>query len=635
MALTPTTPTPTTTAGAIPAGVMPQLQQLGEVVVEQVPARLAQLARTIILSGTITAQQPGGALVLRTQVGELIIRSQSPLPLDKVLTLQIPPGAPPVRAQVSIALPLLPAAGAPATPTTIAAPPGAPIAPPTTGTPVGSPISTPVVPGRPLTAPPIVTAPPTVPVAPLSAALTAQAVTDIPIIPGTVLPAQVMALPDPTRMETAQRLLPPALQMFVELQKIGAPALQALLPQGLAEVVRRLPPAVLAPPLPTETNAPAARPAPAPVGTAVSAPPPTVATPAAALLPTLSAPTLTPAFASLPILLTLPPGAQVTVQVEQVFPPGQPPRPTSAPSVPLAVPTAPAFGTAVPPPASPLMPASIAVTPAAAPPPFVAPPSPTFPAVVIGQSPQGEPLATSPAGLMVLANRAPLPPGTLVELSLVHVQEPAVDADVPLPQLPRDWSALHQALSLMPNPPPGVSARLARPENLGGVTAFLIAALKLNDGQRFVGEEMVRALRERGQTDLLGRVIGEFAQAGQGFNRTDAPPTEWRSLALPVPADGQLTRLAVHLRSERDAQGGSAAPMVKRLVVEVELSRLGPLLLDGYIRPKRFDMTLRSQRRLPKALKDELRLAYSNALTALSWQGGMEFHTAAELWLGR
>lgn len=85
-----------------------QLQVVGEVVVEVVPERLALLSRTILLSGMITGQQEGGALILRAQVGELIIRSPQPLPSDRVLMLQIPPGAPPVRAQVPVMGPVLP-----------------------------------------------------------------------------------------------------------------------------------------------------------------------------------------------------------------------------------------------------------------------------------------------------------------------------------------------------------------------------------------------------------------------------------------------------------------------------------------------------------------------------------------------
>jgi len=641
MALPPSTPPSSVSTGAVPSGAPPRLQQLGEVVVEQVPPRIAQLARTIVLTGMVVEQQSGGALVLRTQVGELVIRSASPLPLDQILSLQIPPGAPPVRAQISVALPVLAGPHAQAQVqaqtqtqnTTISTGPGA-AAQGSTPLPAITAPSISVPPGA-VPQPSLLTAP-LAPALGLTASAAAQAIDDLPLQPGSVLPAQVMALPDPIQNFMPTRSwLPASAQVFAELQNIGAPALQALLPHGLSDVLAHLSAPIMAPTsaaparadMPGLANAPAT--SMAPTAGAASA------VPVKAL-----APMAIPAFSSLPVMLTVPPGAQVTVQVlavhetpisNEAVKKGAAPAPipvSTAEAVPLRAAPTPAQYIEAPsvPPA-----AGEAVQTASMP---ATKTPPTFTAVVIGQTPHGQPMATSPAGLIVLENRAPLPAGTLVELSFIHIQEAPPEADITLPASPRDWPALQEALAQQPQTSPAMAVHLAKPESVGGVAAFLLAALKLNQPEKMLGDELASKLRASGQESLISRVAAEVQQAGQSFVRENAPAQEWRTLALPVLPDGQLARLAVHLRAERDPEAPSVASPIKHLVVEVELSRLGPLLLDGYIRPRRFDVMLRSQRRLPRTLRDELRLAYRDALQALGWQGGLEFQTAAELWLG-
>ena len=641
MALPPSTPPSSVSTGAVPSGAPPRLQQLGEVVVEQVPPRIAQLARTIVLTGMVVEQQSGGALVLRTQVGELVIRSASPLPLDQILSLQIPPGAPPVRAQISVALPVLAGPHAQAQlqaqtqtqNTTISTGPGAAAQ---GSTPL------PAITAPSINVPPAAVPQPSLPTAPLAPALgltasaTAQAIDDLPLLPGSVLPAQVMALPDPIQNFMPTRSwLPASAQVFAELQKIGAPALQALLPHGLSDVLAHLSAPIMAPTSAASARADMSGSANAPATSMVPAAAVANAVPVKAL-----APMAIPAFSSLPVMLTVPPGAQVTVQVlavhetpisNEAVKKGAAPAPipvSTAEAVPLRAAPTPAQYIEAPsvPPA-----AGDAVQTASMP---ATKTSPTFTAVVIGQTPHGQPMATSPAGLIVLENRAPLPAGTLVELSFIHIQEAPPEADITLPASPRDWPALQEVQALQPQTPPAMAVHLAKPDSVGGVAAFLVAALKLNQPEKMLGDELASKLRASGQENLISRVAAEVQQAGQSFVRENAPAQEWRTLALPVLPDGQLARLAVHLRAERDPEAPSVASPIKHLVVEVELSRLGPLLLDGYIRPRRFDVMLRSQRRLPRTLRDELRLAYRDALQALGWQGGLEFQTAAELWLG-
>ncbi len=262
--------------------------------------------------------------------------------------------------------------------------------------------------------------------------------------------------------------------------------------------------------------------------------------------------------------------------------------------------------------------------------------SPSFTAVVVGQTAQREPVATSPAGLFVLDNRAPLPVGTQIELSLVNVIEPPMETESEMiARAPQDWPALQQALAGMAATMAGAGAtsRLVRPEAAGNSILFILAALRIGNVQALTSDATLDALRKQGQVELLTRMSAEFQQMGQSWVRPDSTNTEWKTLLLPLMPQGQLTRLAIHTRQEREAHTHEGPTTVKRLVVELELSRLGPMLLDGYIHTKKMDMILRSQRMLRKELKDELRESYHATMGALGWSGAIEFQTATELWL--
>ena len=577
-----------------------QLQVVGEVVVEVVPERLALLSRTILLSGMIIGQQEGGALILKTQVGELVIRSPQPLPSDRVLMLQIPPGAPPVRAQVSVMGPVLP----PPPP-----PPPSPL-PSASSPPVPSPLL-PFVPasGKPNAAPAGLATP-------LSAALITpplEAILTLPILPGTVMPAKVLAMPQFTSLAAKDILpepVPPALALAVgQLREAGLPALKALLSSGLGEVITHL-----------QTTSLPVEPSRSPLREIVTGEQrPTLAGVVAPKdMPSFSgsktAAEAAPKFSSLPAVLTLPPGSTVTVQINRVVLPVSAGGPAPASPPPLPLPETPLTARPVP---------------------------LNFPAEVIGTTPQGEPIATSPAGLFILDSKAPLPVGTRVELSVVHVSEPLPQSDeIDRPHKPQDWPALQSVLANLPQQGTENLVRMPRPEaHLGSSTVFLLAALKLGDSRALLPREAEEALTHNSKAALLTALGEEMRSAGQSWSRaeTAAPQTglaEWKSLTFPLPPDSAFSRLALHLRDEQESGKPEAAALGKRLVVEFTLSRLGPMLLDGLIFGRRMDVVLRSQRRLPKTLHDDLRHVWRNSLNAMNWSGELEFQTSADLWLG-
>ena len=99
--------TTATVAAAAPA------EPAGEASLEQLPDKLKELLRTVVVSGTVIEQTSDGNVKVRTQAGEVSLKTPTPLPQDRQVTLQIPPGNPPMKALVFMVGPPLPQATAP------------------------------------------------------------------------------------------------------------------------------------------------------------------------------------------------------------------------------------------------------------------------------------------------------------------------------------------------------------------------------------------------------------------------------------------------------------------------------------------------------------------------------------------
>src|SRR3712207_3957117 len=80
------------------AGDLPFIQAA----VLSAPERLTDVPRLLTLGATAIAMSDDGIVQLRTSMGDLFLRPSTPLPLNRPLTLQIPPGAPPDQIFVSI-----------------------------------------------------------------------------------------------------------------------------------------------------------------------------------------------------------------------------------------------------------------------------------------------------------------------------------------------------------------------------------------------------------------------------------------------------------------------------------------------------------------------------------------------------
>ncbi|MBP2227725.1 hypothetical protein J2847_001007 [Azospirillum agricola] len=588
---------------------------VGEATVVALPDRLQDIARPVVLTGTVLGETPEGLTRIRTSAGEVRIDSPTPLPADKPVTLQITPGqtAPNGTLQAKpTALILLQslttASGGATTGNTGAQAPAAP-APGNAGAPAVI-LPTPT--------------PPTVPALPA-------------LLPGTVVPALVLASATATRP-----LQPPA----------GAlPPVQPAVPGTLVAAPQAGSPAPATGAAAPPTAAPVA--APAQAGSAPAASP----LPTAPMLdvpvelggdaahPGAETPSLKAANPGAPPEAPdLPRGATVALRILTVTPPPQQPKPPGQPDNGAGpTPDQGQSATGGQPQPSPADPVADSMADLAA-------DAPILRGTVAGTTPQGQPVLATRQGMLALNVQASLPQGAKVTAALADPAQAArraAQAAAPLPggelgpMSERDWPAMRQLMATLAAADPALArsmlATMPQPNRkLTAALTFFLSAMRGGDARGWLGDEAGSALERSGRGDLLARLDKEF----EGLKREAAEPMpgDWRPYTLPMmDANGpKPIKLHIHPLKGDEEEGGDGKERGKpgsRFLIDVEMSRLGPMQLDGLVRPNHFDLILRSHVPLPPDLRVELIQVFADSVRAVGYSGGLSFQSGAKSWV--
>jgi len=273
--------------------------------------------------------------------------------------------------------------------------------------------------------------------------------------------------------------------------------------------------------------------------------------------------------------------------------------------------------------------------------------------LVTGHTPSGQPQVQTLAGLLTLQIGSQLPAGTRLALDLPKQQLAALTAQT-LPQglpeaaggplsLAYAWPALQLALDGLETldaaearallSPQGPATPLPQPgARLSSAMLFFINALAGGNPGAWLGDllggQAGKRLERAGQSELLNRLRGDLG----GMSRlAEAGGESWRLLPIPLYNNGQVQQMRMFLRRRRDGskQRGKDGEAT-RFVLEVTLSKLGDLQLDGLVRPKRFDLILRSRQSLPLAMRQDISEIFESANGATGFEGSITFQDSPD-----
>lgn len=328
------------------------------------------------------------------------------------------------------------------------------------------------------------------------------------------------------------------------------------------------------------------------------------------------------------------------------------PQPPVVVATPQTVPAnAPVAVTAAP------QPTLIVAGPQGLPPPLPAPPTVLQPAppqavitgIVTRATPTSPPVITTDLGQIQLNVRANLPVGTRVTLEVTAQLPPqpgAAPPPLPLAMLPLSgppvggttvgWPNLSEALQQLQRADPAAAAEFAAAIPDGGprTTVAIIAfvqAMRTGDSRSWPGDTNLRALERLGPRGAhLAAQIGEEVSA-LSARATEGAGAEWRALPVPWAADGRIDRITLVSRREGDAENDAGGKKGRgggiRFLINLDLSRLGALQLDGMFRkePRGLDLMIRTKQPLPDDLRMELTGIFGTSTAAMGIKGGISF----------
>lgn len=599
-----------------PSSLQNNLQQMG--VSPQL--MLATLASGMVVRGFVINRDAQNNPILRTQFGDLVVSSGVFIKTGSEVVFRVDPGTPGHTASARILtvdhLPLEEYSAL-----------------------VPRNVTGDTVTSSPFTSHPAGTSSPSTPTTPL------------PIVQALVLKALDPSAPaSPTTPALPNLPVPPALQQLPAGTVLNLAVVDVELPP-VPIAVGTLPPAQgLANLLPQEAK-PTPLPSPATPLAATSlaaALPPTLPTPAAT--PGTPLPAAAPTIGG-PLAATM--VASVTVPQPVLQPAATPP---SAPIAPAFSAAAAAYGGPAAPLHPPLLVRPAGEVPVPVPPSAVmqAPTVPSFGgdeaplllAQVIGHGEDGSNILHSNFATLKLFTPQPLPTGTNLTIQAeLAPAEAAITVFSGLTPPSAGWpqtnlAPLMQAMMQLVATNPALANELLQPmpaigPRLTSGMLFFLSAVKSGDFKAFLPPRLMSKL-EASMPELLGQLRTAIAELNQQWT---APPTgEWRPVTLPLLFGAEVTPARLYVKSEgeeTDRDGVTGAKSIgQRFVLDVHLSQLGEIELDGFVRKRErsasLELYFRSAQPLEAEITQGIRAIFQTATETTGMQGQLIFQEGGE-----
>ena len=253
----------------------------------------------------------------------------------------------------------------------------------------------------------------------------------------------------------------------------------------------------------------------------------------------------------------------------------------------------------------------------------------------------------TPLGVLSLSTKIPLPAASRLILEVLgQAQAPLETAANPAsPSTGRGWPALEEALTVL-SKADGLSAETQQgtsgapalpaaleniiPHNgpqLAQALIAAVAAIKTGDIRALLGDHALRALDVAGRHDLVTRLSNDFQQLSSVI--PDAAGGDWRSLVIPVHDGNAMQYVRFYLRRNRKQANDSHDPDgMTRFLVNVDLTRIGAMQLDGLVKPKKFDLIVRTREPLDNGMRRDIAKIFDDSLAATGQSGGVSFQAS-------
>ncbi len=273
-------------------------------------------------------------------------------------------------------------------------------------------------------------------------------------------------------------------------------------------------------------------------------------------------------------------------------------------------------------------------------------------ATVIGTEQSGDTVLKTMLGTVKIgittANGQPasLPPGTSMMLQLLSIEpsvtttynnistapDNAANSAANLLELSTNWHSMREALELIQQTNPQLAQHLINQiipqagSKIAATTLFFVAALRGGDIKNWLGKATIDTLEKLQRGDIIKRLNAEFATIRQLF--IDSPNPNWQAVFIPIQHNEQLHQARLFIRKKQESDG-EQQNMGTRFIMEINLSKLGSMQFDGFIRKQKaqtkFDLIIRSYKALHNNEQQTIRNIFTSAADITGFSGKLTF----------
>lgn len=266
-------------------------------------------------------------------------------------------------------------------------------------------------------------------------------------------------------------------------------------------------------------------------------------------------------------------------------------------------------------------------------------PSQVLTGTISGTATLGQPIFQSQHGMMALNTSANINQGTPVAIEIKSHPVPPAETSTTTSLFAREtlvmgrhWQTLTEAVQTLKQTSPDIAQQLTggtipKPDaQLAANILMFMGALKGGEVKNWLGDGALRALgRSKPQTQ--NKLSEEFKTASL---LADEPnQQDWRINTIPLLNGEEIEKIRLLTRQQKEDDEEEDKPKGTRFVLDLELSKMGHMQLDGLANgpEKRLDLIIRTDIPLETQIQNDIRTIFEEANKLTGVSGGISFQS--------
>ena len=259
-------------------------------------------------------------------------------------------------------------------------------------------------------------------------------------------------------------------------------------------------------------------------------------------------------------------------------------------------------------------------------------------AQVAATTPSGQPILYTPLGVMITDEKLSLLAGQKIKLQIIP-NKIRIPTDI-TPELRvsdyfnfREWTNLEKMIEEIRTTQHSINmesiiSKIPKPDNkMTAKMLFFLQALKGASIKNWLGIDNSIFL-EKTNPDLFKQLDEDFLILSR--NLIEPGTNEWRTTIIPIMNGLGLDHFQFHTQDQSFHKENHADKKGARFIIDLELSHLGRIQIDGLTRKKNknFDLIIRSERDLGDQIKKKINTIYLNFTKIMTFSGQISFQVS-------